>query len=121
MIVGYCAEGYNKQKIRQGMFMKSLSIKASWILTIVYWLIGLVCLFLGGIKNIKNPFGIILIIVLIPPLIVSICRTLKIKLPHLLTNILTAAVYFLLVVCAAAAYKMQWATLLLRLYLFCLH
>lgn len=87
--------------------MKNLSIKASWIFTIIYLIIGLACLIWGGIKNIKSSFGIVLIILLAFPLICSILRSLKVKLPNYFRKILTAEIYCIFLISAGLSYKLQ--------------
>lgn len=79
----------------------------SWIITGTFWLIGIVCLFWGGIKHINNTFGTILVIALVIPLLVSLLLTFNVKVPFLICNTITVIFYFVFVICSGLAYKIQ--------------
>lgn len=83
------------------------NIKETWFFTGLYWIIGVVCFFWGGIKHIGNYFGISLIVVLFLPVIFSLLITLKIKLPDWVNKVPIAGFYLLIVIAVSLAYKLQ--------------
>ncbi|MGQ5709900.1 hypothetical protein [Lactobacillus sp. PSON] len=83
------------------------NIKESWFFTCLYWIIGIVCFFWGGVKHINSYYGICLIITLILPVVYSLIVTLKIKVPHWVNKVPIAGIYLLIVIAVSLAYKLQ--------------
>lgn len=86
----------------------------TWIITAVYWVIGLACVIWGGIKYINTFYGHFLIITLILPVLVALLVTFKLRLRYLI-NGLVGIVYLLFVIGVGLQYKMQSTTGLLYL------
>ena len=94
---------------------KNETLKITWIMTAVYWVVGLLCMFWGKInhafanqvKDINNVYALTLLIILILPLLFSILLSMKVKPPRLICNPLVAVIYLLIVIAAGMAYNFQ--------------
>ena len=89
--------------------------KTVWIMTAVYWVVGILSFFRGKLehslsfyaKQINGVYGITLLIILVLPLLLAILLSLKVKPPRLICNPLVATVYLLIVIAAGMAYNFQ--------------
>lgn len=89
--------------------------KTVWIMTAIYWVVGLVSLFWGKLehnvvfklKAINNVYALTLLIILILPLLFSILLSLKVKPSRLICNPLVTVIYLLVVIAAGMAYNFQ--------------
>ena len=94
---------------------KNETLRITWIMTAVYWVVGLLCMFWGKIdhafanqvKDINNVYALTLLIILILPLLFSILLSIKVKTPRLICNPLVAVIYLLIVIAAGMAYNFQ--------------
>lgn len=77
----------------------------SWLMTGIMWLIGIVCFIWGGIKNISSIYGIVLMIALFCPLLISLLLTFRVKIPTI--HFFIAVLYLVFVIAASCAYKIQ--------------
>ena len=89
--------------------------KTVWIMTAIYWVIGLLSMFRGKLehdvvfelKEVNNVYALTLLIILILPLLFSILLSLKVKPPRLICNPLVTVIYLLVVIAAGMAYNFQ--------------
>ena len=87
--------------------MKQKEVKeTAWLLTGMYWVIGIACLLWGGIIHINNNYGHVLMLALILPVIVATLLTFGLCL-HWIANGLVGVVYSLTVLGIGLQYKMQ--------------
>ncbi|ADX69614.1 hypothetical protein [Lactobacillus helveticus] len=94
---------------------KNETLKITWIMTAVYWVVGLLCMFWskldhvfsGQLKDINNVYALTLLIVLILPLLFSILLSMRVKPPRLICNPLVTVIYLLVVIAAGMAYNFQ--------------
>lgn len=94
---------------------KNETLRITWTMTAVYWVVGLLCMFWGKLdhifayqlKEINNVYALALLIILILPLLFSILLSLKVKPPRLICNPLVATIYLLVVIAAGMAYNLQ--------------
>lgn len=89
--------------------------KTVWIMTAVYWVVGILSFFRGKLEHglsfyaqqINGVYGITLLIILVLPLLLAILLSLKVKPPRLICNPLVATIYLLIVIAAGMAYNFQ--------------
>lgn len=94
---------------------KKKTLRNTWIMTAVYWVVGLLCMFWGKLdhifayqlKEVNNVYALALLIILLLPLLFSILLSLKVKPPRLICNPLVTAIYLLVVIAAGMAYNLQ--------------
>nr|WP_236629350.1 MULTISPECIES: hypothetical protein [Lactobacillus] len=89
---------------------KNDTVKITWIMTAVYWVVGLLCMFWGKLeqgKGTNNVYALSLLIILVLPLLFSILLSLKVKPPRLICNPLVTVIYLLVVIAAGMAYRFQ--------------
>ncbi|MBI1700143.1 hypothetical protein HYQ59_1491 [Lactobacillus crispatus] len=94
---------------------KNSTLKHVWIMTAVYWVVGILSIFWGKLdhtfasqlKEINNIYVLVLIIILSLPLLLSLLLSVKVKMPRLICNPLVAVIYLLVVIAAGVAYNLQ--------------
>lgn len=82
---------------------KNSTLKHVWIMTAVYWVVGILSIFWGKLdhtfasqlKEINNIYVLVLIIILSLPLLLSLLLSVKVKMPRLICNPLVAVFYAL--------------------------
>lgn len=94
---------------------KNSTLKHVWIMTAVYWVVGILSIFWGKLdhtfasqlKEINNIYVLVLIIILSLPLLLSLLLSVKVKMPRLICNQLVAVIYLLVVIATGVAYNLQ--------------
>lgn len=94
---------------------KNETLGITWIMTAVYWVVGLLCMFWGkldhilvyDLKDTNNGYVLALLIILLLPLFFSILVSLKVKLALIICRPLAAVIYLLVVIAAGMAYRLQ--------------
>lgn len=94
---------------------KNQTLKITWIMTAVYWVVGILILFWGKIdhfivyqlKEVNSFYTLVMLIILILPLLFSILLSMKVRPPRLICNPIFCLTYLLILIAAGIAYNLQ--------------